>query len=326
MSKNITVIIPAKIRTLQEAEWLKIAITSVPKEYSIVIVNDHSLIDWSNVSTICELTKSKNVYHLSDKTGLAAARNRAMYYVKTEFFFPLDADDYLEPGALETVLEKYPGDGFVYGATHLFDDRRSSTYLARPYDICKLLDAVYWPNGCLQKKENWEKISGWDETLPLYEDWDYWIRSFKAGIYGHSIPDLLYHYRQNPIGIISTLKRTPEMVTKARGIIQNKHLDLFSGESPMCNCGKKKVDLFAHISKKTRTISSENEETIHIKASEGLVMITYVGSNMTQSYYGLVTGTCYRFGVGKNKYGYVAETDVTGFLSLVENKKHLFTL
>ena len=241
-------------------------------------------------------------------------------------FFPLDADDYLEPGALETVIRKYTGDGFMYGATRMFDDRRSSIYKARPYDICKLLEAVYWPNGCLQKTENWRMVGGWDETLPLYEDWDYWLRSFRLGIIGHPIDDLLYHYRQNPNGIISTLKKNTAMISRARGIIEDKHDDLFTGENPMCSgCGNKKRNAL----KNTATVvvtPSATPTMIHARVSAGMVLLTYTGKNMTRSYYGKVTGTLYRFGVGKNKYGYVAEDDVTYFLTLTENNVRIFTL
>lgn len=326
MNQKITVIIPAKIRNEKEAEWLRIAIMSVPKKVPFILVNDHSAVEWGKIAKICEISK-RNVYHLSDKTGLAAARNRAMAYVTTEFFFPLDADDFLAPNALDIALEKYPGNGFLYGSTVLFNDKNSSVYKARPYDICKLLDAVYWPNGCLQKTENWKAINGWDETLNLYEDWDYWIRSYRAGIYGHPIEDILYHYRQNPNGIISTLKKNVEMTALARDIIQSKHHELFTGEDPMCNCGNKiKPSMLNKKTGKVTTPSPVSEEVIRLKASAGMVVLTYIGRNMAQSYYGKVTGTLYRFGIGKNKYGYVAEADVPGFLGIKENGRPIFVI
>jgi glycosyltransferase involved in cell wall biosynthesis len=324
MKKNITVVMPVKIRNLQEAEWFKIALDSIPLGTPTVIVDDHSSVDWTSVEKISGVVKN-NVHHLSDKHGLAAARNRAMAYVKTEFFFSLDADDFLAPNALEIALKKYPGDGFLYGSTVLFNDKTTSTYKARPYDVCKLLEAVYWPNGCLQRTENCEKAGGWDDTLELYEDWDYWLRSFKAGIYGHPVDDVLYHYRQNPNGIIHTLRKNPEMSTLARSIIQEKHKELFMGDDPMCNCGNKISNPFKNTGK-SKTSSPVTDEVIHLAVSAGMTILTYVGLNMTQSYYGSVTGTLYRFGTGKNKYGYVAEADAAGFLGLKEHGKHIFTL
>lgn len=325
---NITVIIPVKLRNANELKWFDICIQSVPKDTPIVIVNDHSYCDWAAVKQVISLKGKIKVKQLIDRTGLAAARNLAMKEVNTEFFFPLDADDYLELGALETAMGKYPGDGFVYGATRLFNDKQSSIYKARPYDICKLLEAVYWPNGCLQKTENWKAVEGWDETLAIYEDWDYWLRSFRLGIIGHPIDDLLYHYRQNPNGIILTLKKNADMTSKARGIIENKHKDLFTGENPMCSgCGNKNKPQKAK--KNTTTVVPTSPETlamIHEKVSAGMVLLIYTGKNMTRSYYGRVSGTLYRFGKGKNKYGYVAEDDIAYFLSLREGNTRIFTL
>jgi hypothetical protein len=306
---NITVIIPAKIRTLQEAEWLKVAIASVPAGVPVVLVNDHSLIDWKDVRKVCKFSKQITVKTLTDKTGLAAARNCAMESVQTEFFFPLDADDYLMPDALTIAMDNYPGDGFLYGSTVLFDDRQRSVYKAREYDVCKLFDSVYWPNGCLQKTENWAKIK-WDETLTTYEDWDYWIRSFQAGIYGHAIPDVLYAYRKNPNGIIETLKRNKDMTAIARDIIQTRHEKLFAGDDPMCSgCGnKKKV-----VSRNTKTIApSKSSVEATIQKLQGMVMLEFLGYGPDTSYYG-ESGIQYRFGQ-KHRFGNVAEADVAAML------------
>jgi glycosyltransferase involved in cell wall biosynthesis len=324
---NLTVIIPAKPRTPQDAEWLKVAVASIPEDAPVVLVDDHSPLDWAEVRKVCKFDKRIKVKHMPEgKTGLAATRNLAMSFVKTEFFFPLDADDYLAENALQIAMDSYPGDGFLYGSTILFDDKKRSTYLARPYDICKLLDAVYWPNGCLQKTENWQKLGGWDETLLIYEDWDYWLRSFKAGIFGHPIQDVLYCYRQNPAGIIHTLRRSPDMTVRARDIIHARHEDLYSGEHPMCSgCGNKNKDKDRS---KAKTVSNDLVDTslIHLKASEGMVLMTFIGTGMTRSFYGGKTGTCYRFSDSRRKRGYVAEEDVPSLLAMRENGKKIFVM
>lgn len=321
---KITVIVPAKIRNLQEAEWLKIALASVPSKYPIVLVDDHSPVGWEVVTETCgPFRKGVHVEHMPEgKTGLAATRNKAMEFVLTDFFFPLDADDYLMPDALQIAMDNYPGDGFLYGSTILFDDKKRSTYLARPYDICKVLKAVYWPNGCLQQTANYRKIGGWDETLTVYEDWDYWLRSFEAGIYGHPIQDVLYAYRQNPGGIIHTLRFNSDMTARARVIIQSRHQKLYSGEDPMCSgCGKKKP-----VDKNTAKALNDpvDKSLIHLQASSGTVLLVFLGGGMTRSYYGKETGTCYRFDDSKRRRGYVAEEDVPGLLAMAHNGKRLF--
>ena len=320
--KNLTVTVPAKIRNAQEAEWLKVALASIPPDTRTIIVNDHSIVPWADVRKVVSLGTAK-VKHLPDGVnGLAAARNWAMKFVDTEFFFPLDADDYLAEDALQIAIDNYPGDGFLYGSTILFDDKQRSTYKARPYDICKLLEAVYWPNGCLQKTENYHTVGGWDEGLPLYEDWDYWLRSARAGIIGHDIPDVLYCYRQNPNGIILTLRKNQDMLIRAREIIKTKHQDMFSGDDPMCSgCGNK--------SRKKNTPDAAPAAVarnipIPVPLSNGMVLLTYTGKGVESSYYG-ASGTCYRFGAKRHKFGYVAGEDLGGLLKLKEAGKYCFT-
>jgi len=315
---NVSIVVPARIRNLQEAEWLKVALASIPPRTPTILINDHSMVAWEDVEKVCKFKKQILIVHLGTSTGLAAARNLALKHVKTDFFFPLDADDYLAPDALQIAMDAYPGDGWLFGSTVLFDDKQRTTYKARPYDICKLLEAVYWPNGCLQKTENARKIGGWDESLILYEDWDYWLRSAKAGIIGHHIPDVLYYYRQNPNGIIQTLKRSPDMVKRAREIIKTRHADLFSGENPMACCGKKDVTPKANARPQARTTS------IPAPAAEGMVLLTFLGSGMARSFYG-ASGICYRFGGSRRKFGYVAQEDVPGLLAMKENGEYLFT-
>lgn len=324
--KNISVIIPAKIRTPQEAEWLKEALASIPPNTAIVVINDHSPIPWRDVKSVVDFGDARVRELPEGKKGLAAARNAAMKLVQTEFFFPLDADDYLMPDALKFAMNSYPGDGFLYGSTIIFNEKQRTTYKAHPYDICKLLDAVYWPNGCLQKTENYHAIHGWDESLVLYEDWDYWLRSAEAGITGHAIQEVLYCYRQNPNGIIQTLKRNPDMALRARQMIMTRHPDLFSGVHPMSSCcGGGKNKMAKKVAESKKTVKSEVVRTAIAPAvASGLVLLTYLGGGLARSFYG-ASGTLYRFSSTSRKTGYVAEEDVPGLLAMKEHGKHIFS-
>lgn len=315
---EITVIIPAKIRVPQEAEWLKVALKSVPAGIPIVLVNDHSLVPWADVEAVCKFKKSIKVKHLlEERKGLAAARNFAMEDVKTKYFFPLDADDYLAPGALQTALDAYPGDGFLYGSTILFDDEQRTTYQAQEYDYAKLMEAVYWPNGCLQLTENWKAVGGWDETLPLYEDWDYWLRSGKLGICGHHIADTLYCYRRNPNGIINTLMKNQKMVAQARQLIQAKHADIYRGEFTAMCCGRRSTPAL------TKAVPIAPKSNEPLPAVDGMTIMVYIGGALAAlSFYG-DSGTRYRFG-GQQVRGYVANQDVAGLLARRERGHAIF--
>jgi glycosyltransferase involved in cell wall biosynthesis len=323
VTPDLTVIIPAKIRTPQELDWLSLAIQSVYKQKGvkplILVGNDHSDIDPSLKAV--ELTNLRWLNLPDGLTGLAANRNYLMSQVTTKYFFPLDADDLLPPEALKTALEAYTGDGFLYGSTILFDETSQTLFAAQPFDFAKLLTQVYWPSGALQLTENWAKVK-WDETLPAYEDWDYWIRSALLGICGHAVSSVLYWYRRNPNGIISRLNADPSAKQKARDRIRAKHSKLYSGESIMC-CG--------------RSSSSSPYQPTHVVKStglpgaEGFVTLEFLGANIGDTtWFGPVTGARYKAG-GKTRLVNVDKRDAQtrdmhrpGLLDMLDHDKPFF--
>lgn len=259
----------------------------------------------------------------SDPPGLSRARNAGIRLCNTEFFFPLDCNDWIPPDALETLLSKYPGAGFVYGATMLFRNERGKgdqhLYLAKPYDFREVMKMVYFPNGALQKKSDWERIGGYREDLPFLEDWDYWMTAGEKGICGTAIPDLVYWYRQHA-GIVVTHKHSSEW-EKVKGTIQNLHRDIYKGRFPPMCCG-----------------NSENRvpfvfpvQAPLAPGADGMKVIEYIGGNAGKMrFYGPVTKTRYIAG-GTLKQIYVDERDLytgqkktPGFLEMQEKGKFLF--
>jgi glycosyltransferase involved in cell wall biosynthesis len=323
VTPDLTVIIPAKIRTPQELDWLSLAIQSVYKQKGvkplILVGNDHSDIDPSLKAV--ELTNLRWLNLPDGLTGLAANRNYLMSQVTTKYFFPLDADDLLPPEALKTALEAYTGDGFLYGSTILFDETSQTLFAAQPFDFAKLLTQVYWPSGALQLTENWAKVK-WDETLPAYEDWDYWIRSGEAGICGHALSSVLYWYRRNPQGIISKLNSDPALKQKAVDRIREKHSKLYTGGIQMC-CGRDGL---------SASLNQQSQQSLAgLPGAEGFVTIEYQGGNSGDMvWYGVVTGTRYVAG-GITRLVSVDIRDALtgaskkpGLLELVEYGKYVF--
>jgi hypothetical protein len=327
LAPDLTVIIPAKIRSDQELDWLMACLWSVVRQKdckpAILVGNDHSPFPIA-VEMLAKLHKNIRLtfYDLPEGvTGLAANRNYLVAQVKTKFFFPLDADDLLPPEALKIALDAYPGDGFLYGSTIMFDKDGHTLFPAQPYDFSKLLTQVYWPSGALQLTENWAKVK-WDETLSAYEDWDYWIRSGEAGICGHALSSVLYWYRRNPQGIISKLNSDPSVKQKAVDRIREKHSKLYQGGIQMC-CGRDGISV---------SLNQQSQQALAgLPGAEGFVTIEYQGGNSgDMSWFGTVTGTRYVAG-GITRLVSVDVRDALtgaskkpGLLELVEYGKYIF--
>lgn len=310
---KVTVIIPAFLRNAQDIIWLEEAIDSVLDQtvaLKAIIVENGS-------SVFPNLSGRISIIH-SDM-GLSKARNAGISLCDTEFFFPLDCNDWIPENALEILLAKYPGKGFVYGSTMLFRHERGAGdqqfYEAKAYDFKEVMKMVYFPNGALQRKADWETIGGYREDLPFLEDWDYWMTAGERGICGTAIPDLIYWYRQHT-GIVVTHKHTPEW-DEIRKKIQSFHRDIYKGRFPPMCCGNKD-NLVPFI---PPSIIAPNAP-----GAEGFVLIEYVGGNTgSMRFWGPVSGTRYTAG-GEYKRIYIDQRDaVTGIrnkLGLLELQDH----
>jgi Glycosyl transferase family 2 len=298
----VTIIIPAWLRDAQDITWLEEAMSSAADQTlpcDVVIVE--------NGSSFLPDIEGHHVSIIHSEKGLSRARNAGIRWAKTEFFFPLDANDWLPETAIQTAVRKMPATGFLYGATMLFNGARGSgdqhLYEAKPYDFSEVMKMVYFPNGALQRKTDWEKIGGYREDLPYLEDWDYWITAGEKGICGTAIPDLLYWYRQHG-GIVQTYNKTQGWEETKR-LIQSYHKDVYRGVFPPMCCGNR------NIPPETPYVAPSSESLV--PGADGMILIEYVGGNSgNMTWYGAATNTRYVAG-GVTKRIYVDAADaVTG--------------
>ncbi len=313
----VTVIIPAYLKSEQDLIWLDEALESVLAQTvpcKVIIVENGS-------NYFPDLTGRVSIMH-SEK-GLSTARNTGIRASTTEFFFPLDCNDWLPEDALEILLRKYPGSGFVYGSTMLFRHERGEgdqhLYDAKPYDFQEIMKMVYFPNGALQKKTDWEIIGGYREDLPFLEDWDYWMTAGERGICGTAIPETVYWYRQHT-GIVVTHKNSQEW-DEVKRRIQSFHRDIYKGRYPEMCCGNKdnRVPFVAPV------------QDALAPGADGMLLIEYVGGNAGKmTFYGPVSGTRYVAG-GVIKKLYIDSRDAItgkkkepGFLEMQDHGHPLF--
>ena len=319
---DVTIIIPARLRTDEDIKWLKEALDSVEAQ----TVKCDCIIVLNGCTVTYPYSTPHNFKFIASAEGLSVARNKGVAECRTPFFFPLDANDWLPPNAIETALLHMPEKGFVYGSTMLFRGERNTgdqhLYYAKEYDFGELMQFVYFPNGALQRKSDWERIGGWREDLPFLEDWDYWLTAGELGICGTAIQNVLYWYRQHD-GLVSTNKNTVEW-EKVKLRIKQLHSGIYKGEFPMACCGGK-----AKTTKQSTPVTYR--ASAPIAGTDGLVLIKYVGSNVgTMTWFGAVTGTHYEAGGNKPEI-YVDTRDAytgiqknPGFLELVSHGKHIF--
>jgi glycosyltransferase involved in cell wall biosynthesis len=148
----------------------------------------------------------------SHKHGVCYARNEAIGRVQTDLILPLDADDYLLPGAVERMAAAWQPGKVVYGdwrEIFVLPDQNTlenhGTQLNfNPNDVNLFMHKEAPPPAMLTRKhvchatylfaeEDWHHVGGYDPDFNIgAEDWEFMIALVEAGcelvkVYGDSL-------------------------------------------------------------------------------------------------------------------------------------------
>ncbi len=188
MSETIlTIVIP----TYNCADYISEAISSCAQimleegEIEVCVVDDGSTDDTRQVVAKCREAYPDlhlNYTPMVHKGRPAFARNFGIQQASGTFILPLDADDYVNPSAITKMVEKAKScwhKGFypvIHGTVQSFGEKVSS-WKAKEVDKAKLIRRNLLPQSSLYPKELWRAVGRYDETMPHYEDWNFWIRA-----------------------------------------------------------------------------------------------------------------------------------------------------
>lgn len=134
--------------------------------------------------------------------SLHEARNKCLNSVETEWVVFLDADDELEPGYLDAMRK---GTADVRGPLARYVQPGGRERLWQPrvaghtHDcVADCLSAGNWLLvGSMVRTELLREAGGWRD-FAWSEDWDIWLRCWKAGATFELIPDAIYRAHVNP--------------------------------------------------------------------------------------------------------------------------------
>jgi hypothetical protein len=166
---------------------------------------------WQSLSHLCEtiiacdggaeVAPMANVTVLpsdGERRGPAHTRNRALAAARGLFILPLDADDYLLPHAVETLLREYGRGQFGYVYADAYTLERDGRFVLRPapdYVQDHMRRYNIHVVTALTPTKHWRAVGGWDEGVDAWEDWSGHLRLAIAGICGHRIPQPIFTYR-----------------------------------------------------------------------------------------------------------------------------------
>ncbi len=183
MTPKISVIIPTHNRRL----LVKRAVDSVLKQtypnFEILLVDDGST---DKTRGLLDQIDARLRYFFQENSGVACARNLGIRHARGEWLAFLDSDDYWLPNKLETQI------GFHEKMTDFKISQTNEIWIRRSIRVnaTKKHEKLHgWifepslslclisPSTVLISREVFDKIGLFDESLPVCEDYELWLRA-----------------------------------------------------------------------------------------------------------------------------------------------------
>lgn len=253
------------------------------------------------------------------KKGPAFARNRGIEASTGYLILPLDADDYLQPNALQIMYDKQQEvGGYVYSDWIVQETGEVKT--TTEYDCGEILQHLPHAVTALYPKDAWKAVEGFDEKFVGWEDWDFVIALAAAGVCGTRIDVPLIQYRMTA-GL-----RREEMYAQRETLIENvrtKWAKYYTGGMTLMACrtcgGKPSTPMppqDAMVNSRRIAVAAGASNGNNGNSQEA-VLIEYVGRPSGPIIFrGTSTGAAYRFGLDpSDKIKYVHAKDADALLT-----------
>ncbi|MEM6884724.1 MAG: glycosyltransferase family A protein, partial [Verrucomicrobiota bacterium] len=143
--------------------------------------------------------------------GLPAARNNGIRQAIGEYICPLDSDDLLDSRYLEITVNELDQDhdkALAFVTTdYQFFEGRDIRGIPKEYDPITLLVENCIPVTSLFRKDCWEAVGGYEESLNSYEDWNLWIQFVAKGWKWKVVREPLFLYRDRAGSMLKGAER-----------------------------------------------------------------------------------------------------------------------
>lgn len=195
-SPLVSVIVATYNRPDALPDCLRSILGQTYRNIEIIVVNDAGIDVKAIIDSLNEKGNIAYVEHPRNR-GIAAARNSGLAAANGEYIAYLDDDDLYYPDHLESLVSALENSGFKVAYTDAcrrslrsINGRDMVTRRDVPYsfdfDSDHLLVRNFIPTLCIMHEKSCLEDTGlFDETLPVLEDWDLWIRMSRLYPFRH---------------------------------------------------------------------------------------------------------------------------------------------
>ena len=186
MSKPlVSVIIPTFNRGYCLEESIRSVLEQSFIDFELVVVDDGST---DNTSELVRRFPAVKLIRLEENRGVSFARNRGVVEAQGDWVGFLDSDDLWEQGKLATQvkwIERHPDLQAVYtdeiwirNGVRVNPMNKHRKYSGDIFRYCLPL-CIVSPSSVLLRAKVLSEVGGFDESMPVCEDYDLWLRIAK---------------------------------------------------------------------------------------------------------------------------------------------------
>lgn len=203
----VSIVIPTYNRASILVDALDSCANQTHKNIEIVIVDDGSSDDTEG--RVAGWKKRDTIYRKVSNSGSPTARNLGVRLSSGKFIKFLDSDDILAPDVLETQVLRYSNylslSGDIASGYHAVADYNlkkrkiiipgKSVVDSNIYELSDVIRRNPPTSSPLYRREQIEAIGGFDENLPVLQDYDLAFRIARAGFRYRYFNDFTYFMR-----------------------------------------------------------------------------------------------------------------------------------
>lgn len=197
-------------------------------DWECVIVDDGSTDGTAEVAAEYGRKDSRFKYVYQDNKGLAGARNTGIKNSSGKYILPLDGDDLIDSSYIEKgvkTLENENDVKVVYAFARFFG-AKSNIWRLRDYSYKQLLLGNRIFCSCIYRRADYDRVNGYDEKLPVYEDWDFLIRMLYPDGKVFRIPETMFFYRARQGSLLNSADSAKRCL-EAKKYIFKKNIDIY---------------------------------------------------------------------------------------------------
>ncbi len=200
-------------------------------EIEVVVVNDRSE---DKTLELIEAAARKDdrltVIDLKEQSGVSAARNAGTRSARGEIILPSDADDPNSPDRAQNAineLKRNQADIFYSNLERFYTDAKQfEPRHFQPYDakLLRYINYIAHAGSSAYHKYVFESIGGYDETIKIGEDYDFWLKAQEKGFKfcSKNIFSAQYTMHQSQVTNINSEEKIAER-QKWNRIVREKH-------------------------------------------------------------------------------------------------------